>query len=771
MGVVFDDHIISSPPPNYNESIDSIKSLKILSQNTNSLSLSDFNLNKSNSKFHTKIVSLLKMGCEIVCLQDVRLGSNLKILENFLYLTKYGSYLAYANSSCNSGRGVAILIKKSLSFTVHNIIKSACNNVIMLDSTIQGCRLILGSIYGPKQENCPTFITDIKNKVDSLGLKNFLLLGDFNCITNNFSAKVGDYINNIELLCMRALPNPTHCKKLSDWLSTGSIIDCYRIKHPFREIYSYCPFDKTACNKSRIDLCLSSSNLHNAILDINYPELLSNLYDHRPIIVKLGKNNTKKKKIIDSSLLFIDLIYDFAKIEAYDLVLKHHAVPNKNEMKNILKNINKSTILLSQISSHIKNNQHDIFLETYCNSLKNKLNVLWNSFPSFDDMLGWNSNCEKDTFLFSLLNAILNVSVSHQSNYLKKLNENKKILATKLTTVRTAGCFNSNEAKELESKLLDIENQENMRLLDKCESFSILNLEKPTRAFSQLYKNSKSTVDIGELKNSNNENFVNTEQRNEFIVNHFESILSTEYKSDTSLDSFFGLNTNDPIFEPYKINENDKSLLELPLNLLELDKALESSNLASAPGIDGIPVKALKKFWPLLRLPLLNGFNCMIRKGELLDSMKISLIRLIPKTNKDSYASIKSFRPISLLTSVYKLFSGVIDIRLKLVIDKITHRSQKAYSNTRLIHENLLSIIENMSKSIHTKNNLSLLLIDFSSAFDSLAHDYIYKALEFSNFLPDEHHPVLHSAWQIHSAPSCTQAPQYRSTHLSCFPS
>ena len=164
MGVVFDDHIISSPPPNYNESIDSIRSLRILSQNTNSLSLSDFNLNKSNSKFHTKIVSLLKMGCEIVCLQDVRLGSNLKILENFLNLTKYGSYLSFANSSCNSGRGVAILIKKSLSFTVHKIIKSACNNVIMLDSTIQGCRLILGSIYGPKQENCPTFITYIKNE-------------------------------------------------------------------------------------------------------------------------------------------------------------------------------------------------------------------------------------------------------------------------------------------------------------------------------------------------------------------------------------------------------------------------------------------------------------------------------------------------------------------------------------------------------------------------------------------------------------------------------
>jgi len=52
--------------------------------------------------------------------------------------------------------------------------------------------------------------------------------------------------------------------------------------------------------------------------------------------------------------------------------------------------------------------------------------------------------------------------------------------------------------------------------------------------------------------------------------------------------------------------------------------------------------------------------------------------RLIAKMNSD-LAKIKSWRSIFCLSTVYKIFSGVIDNILKKVIDKINIRSQKAY--------------------------------------------------------------------------------------------
>ena len=124
----------------------------------------------------------------------------------------------------------------------------------------------------------------------------------------------------------------------------------------------------------------------------------------------------------------------------------------------------------------------------------------------------------------------------------------------------------------------------------------------------------------------------------------------------------------------------------------------------------------------------------MILNGSLPPTLKISMIKLIEKANKSDYKNIKSWRPISLLSSFYKLFSGIVDLRMQKVIDRITHRAQKAYSKERVIQENLLNLIETMSKGIHSNNPLALILIDFQGAFDNISHDYIFEALRFHNF-------------------------------------
>ena len=143
----------------------------------------------------------------------------------------------------------------------------------------------------------------------------------------------------------------------------------------------------------------------------------------------------------------------------------------------------------------------------------------------------------------------------------------------------------------------------------------------------------------------------------------------------------------------------------------------------------------IKFFWELLRDIFLKAFDAMFLKGELFGTMRLSKLRLIPKKGSD-LSKIKSWRPIGIETAPSKLMSGIINNRLKLVIDKITHRSQKAYSETYLIQENLLNMYELISKSNKCNIPLATLILDFSKAFDSIAHSYICDALKFHNFGP-----------------------------------
>ena len=71
---------------------------------------------------------------------------------------------------------------------------------------------------------------------------------------------------------------------------------------------------------------------------------------------------------------------------------------------------------------------------------------------------------------------------------------------------------------------------------------------------------------------------------------------------------------------------------------------------------------------------------------------------------------------------------------MKKLLGKLISGCQKAYQNTYKIGEIILDIIETICLCNYHKKPAIILLIDFSKAFDSISHDYIYEALKFFNF-------------------------------------
>ena len=71
---------------------------------------------------------------------------------------------------------------------------------------------------------------------------------------------------------------------------------------------------------------------------------------------------------------------------------------------------------------------------------------------------------------------------------------------------------------------------------------------------------------------------------------------------------------------------------------------------------------------------------------------------------------------------------------MKNLLTKLISGCQKAYQNTSNIGEIILDILETIALCNHHKKQAMILLIDFSKAFDSISHDYIYESLKIFIF-------------------------------------
>ena len=99
----------------------------------------------------------------------------------------------------------------------------------------------------------------------------------------------------------------------------------------------------------------------------------------------------------------------------------------------------------------------------------------------------------------------------------------------------------------------------------------------------------------------------------------------------------------------------------------ELINAIEKCNNSSAPGLDKLSWSHIK--WIIKNnkwiIKLIDIANACINLGHWLSHFKTSMTIIIPKPNKASYNSPKSFHPIILLNTTGKLFKKMIGERLQ----------------------------------------------------------------------------------------------------------
>ena len=253
--------------------------------------------------------------------------------------------------------------------------------------------------------------------------------------------------------------------------------------------------------------------------------------------------------------------------------------------------------------------------------------------------------------------------------------------------------------------------------------------EKPTKYFFSLEKSNYTEKTIKCIELDSGEHITDQKEiLNE--VRKFYSILFSSQNETSNIDLESILDGS-----VRKLTDTESYSLEGELELQEVSLALKKMKNNKCPGIDGFPAEFFKVFWGKLKFFVLRGLNYAYRSGEMSVSMKSCIISCIPKGDKPRQF-LKNWRPISLLSVLYKIASTSVANRLKKVLDELISKFQTGFLKGRFIGENTRLVYDIMRYVEKQDLPGLLMLVDFRKAFDSVSWLFLSKLLTFFNFGP-----------------------------------
>ena len=179
-----------------------------------------------------------------------------------------------------------------------------------------------------------------------------------------------------------------------------------------------------------------------------------------------------------------------------------------------------------------------------------------------------------------------------------------------------------------------------------------------------------------------------------------------------------------------KIPRNDHTIFMSPTTPQEIDRLIGKLPNKLSSGYDDINNVLLKELCLLIKGPLSDIFNLLIKEGK--SPSAIKLADMVPLYKNKEYNLTTNYRPVSLLLTISKLLEKVIHIRVYKFLESTNqlYRSQYGFhgrhSCETAVGELVAEIIKNMESQKYTLG----LLLDLSKAFDMLSHKLLLRKLE-----------------------------------------
>lgn len=167
------------------------------------------------------------------------------------------------------------------------------------------------------------------------------------------------------------------------------------------------------------------------------------------------------------------------------------------------------------------------------------------------------------------------------------------------------------------------------------------------------------------------------------------------------------------------------------INQGEVLLAAKSLKKKSAPGLDGLSTDLLLLALSMIINNLLTLFNMCLTHGKFPNNWKQARVCIIRKPGKSDYSDVNSFRPISVLPAISKLFEKVLLNRLQQLasIGNWIHPNQHGFQPQRSTESALHSLVSEIENGFEKKMATACAMIDIKSAFDTAWAPAILSAL------------------------------------------
>ena len=158
-----------------------------------------------------------------------------------------------------------------------------------------------------------------------------------------------------------------------------------------------------------------------------------------------------------------------------------------------------------------------------------------------------------------------------------------------------------------------------------------------------------------------------------------------------------------------------------PFSMEELDEGIKTLKAGKASGLDGITSEMIQNFGRSARKWLLALFNnCRVTFALPKIWRRAKVVALL-KPNKDP-ESPRSYRPISLLCTLYKLYERLILTRISPTVDEQLSPDQAGFRPGRSCCGQVLNLTQHIEDGYENRMITGAVFVDLTAAYDTVNH-------------------------------------------------